>query len=519
MIISFRKRFRSVSKTESSERREKTPFGSIRYASIDRNKVYFKTKIKDNYSNYNHMYRSANYEDRSIIEKKIPLSNIININNTINIRNHPINISIRRGSFDDKFFIMDNKRTSTPRPYRRISKAKYIKMVIIIQSFIRRFLSYKKYINELTNLKLGFNSKIIIYKKKLPLKKNKISFQISSKMQNFTNILNNTNKIYKKSIDKKNFFFDKLVVVNSSYDKEKISKIQKFWRKRIRNLKKKNSIYNSIFFNSTNSSKDSEENKKDINKANYTKGIRLLKARTKKINLGSFTKFYSDNNSVKRPKFIDLNGLINQVNALKLKFKDKEDDDVYNYEVIDEESFRGKSFTLFHDANQNGNYIEQINTSNKKKKKSIASNNINLSHNNNDNKIFSKFQKKNSKNKDSENIINNLKIWQKYKIDSKIYKENIFEYRHLMPNKNFICFNFVKSEKLLKLYKKKDIIKKPNVNHMKKININTKRNSLKYSNLKNLLIFKYFRIENNKEDILVLERKKIMKKPNIKNRK
>ena len=190
--------------------------------------------------------------------------------------------------------------------------------------------------------------------------------------------------IIKKHNIHNNFLFTKLIVVNGNYEKEKISLIQKYWRKRkneliisnysrLSNFQTQSEIaskfYNnnkrinlmkgthndSILFNSLFSFKDIEEEEynNNIDKSKYTKSIKI----TKSINKGAFNKFYSTNNNRKRPHYIQINHKNNQTVTMG---KGDDDEEVYQYEVNDDESFRGRSFTLLRDKNQNGNYIQQV---------------------------------------------------------------------------------------------------------------------------------------------------------------
>ena len=257
------------------------------------------------------------------------------------------------------------------------------------------------------------------------------------------------NIIIKKHNIHNNFLFTKLIVVNGNYEKEKISLIQKYWRKRkneliisnysrLSNFQTQSEIaskfYNnnkrinlmkgthndSILFNSLFSFKDIEEEEynNNIDKSKYTKSIKI----TKSINKGAFNKFYSTNNNIKRPHYIQINHKNNQTVAMG---KGDDDEEVYQYEVNDDESFRGRSFTLLRDKNQNGNYIQQVKSHTGKKinpkAKSIS---IGTTYKKSNNKYFFTSQDiaKLSKNKDYVKITNNLKIWQKNKTFCKNYK-------------------------------------------------------------------------------------------------
>ena len=111
MIISPRYRFNSYSKNLVKERNERdnirTTNKKVKNSSNDRKKIYFKTQIRDN-NIYNHLYNTINLSDREIIEKKISLSNVYNINNTINIGSHPINMSLRPVDFNRSYYMENN---------------------------------------------------------------------------------------------------------------------------------------------------------------------------------------------------------------------------------------------------------------------------------------------------------------------------------------------------------------------------------------------------------------------------
>ena len=166
----------------------------------ENSKIYFKSRIMDN-RYYRSPYNSINLGDHSIIVKRISLSNIFNINNSINTGTSPVNISLNEQN------VLNNSNNS----FRNI-KQKRIKLydnrkqkinnIIIIQSFIRRFLIYKKYYYELQNIKMKLhNSTKNIYKKKLGLLKNYSYKQITNQ------------KINKKYIDNNNFLFTKTIIV------------------------------------------------------------------------------------------------------------------------------------------------------------------------------------------------------------------------------------------------------------------------------------------------------------------
>ena len=472
----------------------------------DKNQIFIKNKIKDN-NNYRTTYNSIKVGDRSIIVKKISLSNIFNINNTTNTRNHPISLSLtEKEVFDNNSFdIIQNQRLNLYN--KRIKK---IKMIILIQSFIRKYLTNKKYFNDLQKIKSRFhNSSKSIYIKKTPIyKKNFIYQKIIEK------------NIMKKAVDNNNFFFNKVIIINSAENKEKISKIQKFWRNKRLNLQvgnysricnyqcqseivkkfkynKKISLmkipkYDSLLFNSLKSLNEEDQmgikNDKDI-----------------------FNRLYNKNNYIKRPKYIKLYNKNNQTLIKDEYFG--EDEDIYQYVAKNiNTSYKGKSFTLFHDKNQNGNYIQQIPNTEKKLEKIVNSvNNINLFPDNNN-------DKENIKNNSDgfKKIHNNLKTWRKNKIKSKKYEENILKFKNLKPNKNLICINSNRQEKLLVLDRKKDIINKPNILLMKKIE--NKKNTRNLKNTKNniikKIISKYFiNDDDSVEPNLNLERKLFMINP------
>ena len=537
MIISPRYRFNSYSKNLVRDRNDRdnirTTTKKSRNSSNDRKRIYFRTKIGDN-NNYQ-VFNSVNFSDREIIEKKISLSNVYNINNTINIGSHPINMSLRPESFNNNSYFMENNDLNLLDLTKTINNRKNLRKIILIQSFVRAFLSNKKYSNKLLNLKNGLKRpKIVLYKKKMPIYKRGTNYHLVKKIK----------KIIKESIIIKkhnihnNFLFTKLIVVNGNYEKEKISLIQKYWRKRkneliisnysrLSNFQTQSEIaskfYNnnkrinlmkgthndSILFNSLFSFKDIEEEEynNNIDKSKYTKSIKI----TKSINKGAFNKFYSTNNKRKRPHYIQINHKNNQTVAVG---KGDDDEEVYQYEVNDDESFRGRSFTLLRDKNQNGNYIQQVKSHTGKKinpkAKSIS---IGTTYKKSNNKYFFTSQDiaQLSKNKDNIKIANNLKIWQKNETFCKHYKGNILKYKELKPNKNFICINSSKKEKSLLLGRKKNIITKPKISSMKKISNNGKNNLIKKNPLK--LISKYFIVDKAKEPNLTIERKLIMKKP------
>ena len=172
-------------------------------ATLEKNKIFLRSRIIDNY-NSNSNYNNINFIDRSIIVKKISLSNVFNYNNVINTTNHPINLSLtEKEVFDGNKSFIEKHRLNL---YN--SKRKKIHKVILIQSFIRRFLSYKKYINKLQDIKGIHYRKSKIYRKKLPVYKKYINYQPSEPI---------IEDINEKKIDKKftdNYFFTKLVIIN-----------------------------------------------------------------------------------------------------------------------------------------------------------------------------------------------------------------------------------------------------------------------------------------------------------------
>ena len=105
-----------------------------------------------------------------------------------------------------------------------------------------------------------------------------------------------------------------------------------------------------------------------------------------------------------------------------------------------------------------------------------------------------------------------MKIWQKSKINNKYCEDNIFKFNKEKPNENFIQINSSKSEQLLKLERKNDIIDKPNFIKIKKVKKSIKKISGK-SQIKKNILSKYFINEDGEETNLILERKLIMKKP------
>ena len=544
MIISPRYRFNSYSKNyvrDINERDIRTTTKKSRNSSNDRKRIYFRAKIRDN-NNYQ-VFNSVNFSDREIIEKKISLSNVYNINNTINIGNQPINMSLRPESFNNNSYFLENDDLNFFDLRKIINNRKNLKKIILIQSFVRAFLSHKKYNNKLLKSKNGLQrSKIVLYKKKMPIYRKGTNYHLVKK---YKKIVKESMMIKKHNIHN-NFLFTKLTLVNGNYDKKKISLIQKYWRKRkneliisnysrLSNFQTQSEIaskfYNnnqrinlmkrthndSILFNSLVSFKDIEEeeynNNNNKDKSKYTKSIKL----TKSTNKGAFNKFYSiNNNNIKRPHYIQINHKNNQTVTVG---RGGDDEEVYQYEVNDEESFRDRSFTLLRDKNQNGNYIQQVKSHTGKKinpkAKSIS---IGTTYKKSNNKYFftSRDIAQLSKNKDYVKINNNLKIWQKNETFCKNYNGNILKYKELKPNKNFICINSSKKEKPLLLGRKKNIITKPKISSMKKINNSGKNNILKKNPLK--LISKYFIVDKSKEPNIVIERDLIMKKP-LKNRK
>ncbi len=104
-------------------------------------------------------------------------------------------------------------------------------------------------------------------------------------------------------------------------------------------------------------------------------------------------------------------------------------------------------------------------------------------------------------------------MWQKNKINSELYEDNINKYRHLKPNKNFICIISSKAEKLIHLNRRRDIIIKPNNSLMKKTNNGIKKSPSKLINMKKALINKNFMNDDENEPHIALERKLIMSKP------
>lgn len=497
-------------------------------ATLEKNKIFLRSRIRDNYNSNSHSnYNSINYIDRSIIVKKISLSNVFNYNNVINTTNHPINLSLtEKEVFDGNNSFIENHRLNL---YN--SKRKKVHKVILIQSFIRRFLSYKKYINELQDVKGIHYTKSKIYRKKLPVYKKYINYQPSEPIMEDIN---------EKKIDKNftnNYFFTKLVIINTNDDKAKISKIQKYWRKRKLNLQignysrisnyqcqseivkkynfgkkinlTKKATYDSLLFSSLHSLKEEQESVKDENK--NPKKIQISKDKISvKTNNDIFHKFYLRNKYITRPQYIKLYNKNNQT-------KREDNEGIYQYEVNDiNKTFKDKSFSLFHDKNKNGNYIQQIKSNTGKKIIQIKScSDINR------NATISEYNKlkkydtdeKLKKSKEYKQIINNLKVWQKNKINSELYEDNINKYKHLKPNKNFICIISSKAEKLLHLNRKRDIIMKPNNSLMKKTNNSIKKSSSKLINMKKALINKNFMNYDENEPYIILERKLIMSKP------
>ena len=539
MIISPRYRFNSYSKNLAKDRNERDTIRAtnkkVKNSSNDKKNIYFKTKIRDN-NIYNHLYNTINLSDRGIVEKKISLSNVYNINNTINIGNHPINMSLRPVSFNNSYYV-ENSNLNLYDIRKIINNRKVLKKIILIQSFVRRFLLHKKYYNKLLNSKNGLQrSKIVLYKKKLPISNKNTAYYLPKKLINYKE----ENIIIKKHNINNNFFFTKTIVNNGYYDKKKVSLIQKYWRKRkneliisnysrLSNFQTQSEIaskfYNnsqrinlmkrthndSILMNSLSSFKENEEEENNnIDKSKFTKSIKL----TWSTNKGIFNKFYSINNNKRRPRYIQINNKNNQTVIIGRGNEDENDEEVYQYEANEDESFKGRSFTLLRDKNQNGNYIQQVKANTGKKVNPKAKRiDIGMTYKKSRKQYFLNSQEiaKLSKNKEYEKINNKLKMWQKNEIFFKCYKGNILQYKDLKPNKNFISIISYKKEKPIILGRKKNIISKPKISSMKKISNSGKNNLLKKNPMK--LISKYFINDKTKESNLVLERNLIMKKP------
>ena len=328
----------------------------------DRNKILLKYNNNENNNNdYKTTYNSINLGDRSIIIKKICLSNIGG-NANINARNHPISLSLsEKEAFKDNNYGSIEKQRLKSFNY----KIKTIKIIVKIQSFVRGFLIKKKYFNELQNIKNNLTrTKHFIYKKKIPSHRN----------INLNYNINHCVKISKKNICENNFF-TKNIIVNTLYNKKKISKIQKFWRNKKYNLQignysrisnyqcqseimnknnfskkinlmkkpKYNSLFNSLKYlkDESNSNNSKDKNKKDM----------ILLMKDKEI----LNKFYLKNKYIKRPQYIKL---WNRNNHTSIK----------DYSINDiNKSFKNKSFTLLHDKIKNGHYIQQIKSNTKKK--------------------------------------------------------------------------------------------------------------------------------------------------------
>ena len=490
-----------------------------KYIHPERNKLLLKSSYNDNNNNdYKTTYNSINLGDRSIIIKKICLSNIGG-NTNLNVRDHPISLSLtEKEAFEDSNYRIIEKERLKLFNYR----IKKIKMIIKIQSFIRRFLITKKYNKELQNIKINLSwTKNFVYKKK------KLFYKNTEINHNYSYC----DKMIKTNLNKNNFF-TKIIIFNALNDKKRISKIQKFWRKKKYNLQlanqsrisnyqcqseiinkynyskkinlmknpKYNSMFNSLKYlkDESNSSNSKDKNKKDM----------IILMKDKEI----FNKLYLKNKYIKRPQYIKL---YNRNNKTSIKDDyinhdniDKENDvdieeDIYHYEVNDiNKSFKDKSFTLFHDKVKNGHYIQQI-RSNAENKHNIILDNKNKGNNN-------------SSNNTDEIIIKNkdLKIWQKSKINFSHYMENMIKYKNLKPNKNFISINSSKLEKVLIIERKKDLINKPKISVLKKVKNNSKKNILYYN-----MISKFFINDEGIEPKISIERKLIMRKPNNKNLK
>jgi hypothetical protein len=275
------------------------------------------------------------------------------------------------------------------------------------------------------------------------------------------------------------------------------------------NLRKAN--YDSILFNSLHSMREEPENSKNDNKNNYNNKIQISKDKISvKTNNEIFHRFYLRNNYITRPQYIKL---YNQNNPVKKE----ENEGIYQYEVNDiNRSFKDKSFTLLHDKNKNGNYIQQLKYNTGKKINQIKScSDIKKSNKSENNKgIKLDTDEKIKKNKEYKTINNNLKVWQKNKINCELYEDNINKYKQLKPNKNFICINSSKTEKYIKLDLESDIINKPDQSLMKKINGSSKKNYLKATNIKRAFINKNIINMEGKEPNINMERKLIMPKPN-----
>ena len=99
MIISSSYKINSPNSPFSSS--GKVPFVKKTLTS-EKNKIFIPSRIKDNYTS-NSNYNSINFYDRSIIVKKISLSNIFNYNNSPKANNHPISLS-----FTEKDVLEDN---------------------------------------------------------------------------------------------------------------------------------------------------------------------------------------------------------------------------------------------------------------------------------------------------------------------------------------------------------------------------------------------------------------------------
>ena len=162
----------------------------------EKNKIFIPSKMKDSYTS-NSNYNSINYYDRSIIVKKISLSNIFGSgnsntntnNNTNNKTEHPTSVSLtEKEVLDDSNYISSNKINLYNNKINLYNnRVKKIKMATLIQSVVRRFLLNKKLFNDIQSVKRAHNTKSKIYRKKIPLNKKNVNNQTSDSYLNNMN--------------------------------------------------------------------------------------------------------------------------------------------------------------------------------------------------------------------------------------------------------------------------------------------------------------------------------------------
>ena len=406
-----------------------------------------------------------------------------------------------------------------------------INYIILIQSFFRGYLlrTKKKLLIFKTPILKPVKNGSSIYKRKTPVKykeyntsKNYNTFSANAEKRFFkyrdmfsdSNSKKNIKDIsYIKKNKPENQLVTKNYVINKKKEIAKINLIQTYWKKKynkikieskmksiIKDYKKNNININNSFMFMSQIRPYSKNYKNNFHSFNTENDI-IIENEEENENLNSITDYNHNCDTNYLNSFIRTNSLIKKNNK-SLNLNDCQTFKSNSYKK--KNNFR--SFLLNSVTSNFRNYnIECPNVFFKKHA-------INLNKTPN-----TKRSARIGENYDIKIVNNNINIWKKAEIKIKINKDDIFKFKDMIPNKNFILVETRKKEKKIFL-NNKQIINKPNVNKLKKIknrikktNSCTRRKSFGLANLKGSLN------ENSKNSLSIKRTTTDKKKKNKQN--